>query len=338
MKSIAGKLLIGLFISGLIGGAVLAVLVTYEYGLLSQNPPPLWKTVREITEHVIIPFSVFVLLFGTGALLVVRRVEQQLKNVAREVCEAAQDLRSYQTPGDALPSELKPFTDAVNVLTARLEAHARRQESFAADAAHELKTPLSILALSLDKLSAEEAAPLKAQVRALSEMVDQLLLLARSNSPDLVQRRSLIDPAALTRRVVAELAPAAFQAGKSLSAEQDSPRPFRGLEEAVAASLRTLIDNALRAAAEGTEIIVKAGPGPRLTVIDGGTGLNGDELDRLRARGVRADRAPGGAAGLGLAIADRIAEAHGGELVTCLPQYAGLSLNFPEYPFYLSIS
>ena len=330
MKSIAGKLLLGLVISGFIGGAVLGVLVTYQYGLLGKNPPPLNQTILEITEHVLIPVGVFLILFGAGALLVIRQVEAQLKESAREVCEAAQELRSYQTPGDALPSELKPFTDAVNVLTARLEAHARRQEAFAADAAHELKTPLSILALSLDKLSAEDAAPLKAQVRALSEMVDQLLLLARSNSPDLAQRRSLIDPGALTRRVVAELAPAAFQAGKTLSVEEDSPKPFRGLEEAVAASLRTLIDNALRAAPAGTEVVVKAGPGPSLTVIDGGTGLNSEELDRLRARGVRADRAPGGAAGLGLAIADRIAEAHGGELVTCLPQHSGLSLNFPE--------
>ncbi len=330
MKSIAGKLLQGLLISGLIGGAVLAVLVTYEYDLLSSNPPPLWRTVREITEHVLVPFGVFLLLFGTGALLVVRRVEAQIQETARDVSRAAQDLRSYQTPGDALPRELKPFTDAVNVLTARLEEHALRQEAFAADAAHELKTPLSILALSLDKLPAEDAAPLQRQVWALSEMVDQMLLLARSNAPDIAQRRSLIQPGALARRVVAELAPAAFQAGASLSVEENSPKPFRGLEEAVAASLRTLIDNALRAAPEGSEVIVRAGPGASLTVIDAGHGLAAAELERFKARGIRADRVSGGTAGLGLAIADRIAEAHGGDLVTCQPECAGLSLRFPE--------
>ncbi|MCA8904400.1 MAG: HAMP domain-containing sensor histidine kinase [Hyphomonas sp.] len=330
MKSIAGKLLFGLVVSGIIGGIVLGVLVTYQYGLLGRNPPPLNRTILEITEHVIVPVGVFLFLFGTGALLVVRRVEAQLKATARDVCQAAQELRSYQTPGDALPTELKPLTDAVNVLTERLEAHARRQEAFAADAAHELKTPLAVLAVSLDRLPTDEAAPLRAQVRALSEMVDQLLLLARSNSPDLVQRRSLIEPGALARRVVAELAPAAFQAGRSLSVEEDAAKPFHGLEEAVAASLRTLVVNALRAAPDGAEVVVKAGPGASLTVIDGGTGLASDELERLKARGIRADRAPGGAAGLGLAIADRIAEAHGGELVTCLPECAGLSLHFPE--------
>lgn len=330
MKSITGRLLLGLLVSGLIGGVMLAVMVTYEYGLISRNPPPLWVTMREITEHVLIPFGVFVILFGIGALLVVRRMEAQLKDIAGKVSEAAQDLRSFQTPADALPVELRPFTDAVNELTARLEAHARRQEAFAADAAHELKTPLAILAVSLDKLSAEEAAPLRTQVRALSDMVDQMLLLARSNAPDIAQRRSVIEPGALARRVVAELAPAAIQAGRTLSVEEQDPKAFRGLEEAVAASLRTLIVNALRASPEDTEIIVKAGPGARLTVIDGGQGLASEELDRLKARGIRADRAPGGAAGLGLAIADRIAEAHGGELVTCLPETSGLALRFPE--------
>ena len=330
MKSIAGKLLFGLVISGVIGGIVLAVLVTYQYGLLGKNPPPLNQTILEITEHVLIPVGVFLVLFGTGALLVVRRVEAQLKETARNVCQAAQELRSYQTPHDALPTELRPFTDAVNVLTSKLEAHARRQEAFAADAAHELKTPLAVLALSLDELPAGEAAPLRAQVRALSDMVDQLLLLARSNAPDMSQRRSLIQPGELARRIVAELAPTAIQAGKTLSVEEESSVPFRGLEEAVAASLRTLVVNALRAAPDGADVVVRAGPGASLTVIDGGLGLQPDELNRLKARGIRADRAPGGTAGLGLAIADRIAEAHGGELVTCLPDSAGLSLHFPE--------
>ncbi|KCZ46547.1 MULTISPECIES: HAMP domain-containing sensor histidine kinase [unclassified Hyphomonas] len=329
MNSIAGRLLRGLLISGLAGGVVLTLMVIYEYGLLSPNPPPFWRTVREITEHVLVPFGVFLALFGIGALLVVRRVERQLKAIAGDVREAAQDLRSYQMPPDALPAELTPFTDAVNELTSRLAEHARRQEAFAADAAHELKTPLSILALSLDKLPAEDAAPLRAQIHALSDMVDQLLLLARSNAPDTAQRRSLIEPDSLARRIVAELAPAAIQAGRELSVETDHPAPFRGLEEAVAASLRTLIVNALRAAPEGSEVIVRAGPGANLAVIDGGQGLTSDELERLKARGIRADRAPGGAAGLGLAIADRIADSHGGELVTCLPESSGLALRFP---------
>ncbi|KJS26678.1 MAG: hypothetical protein VR75_06185 [Hyphomonadaceae bacterium BRH_c29] len=330
MKSIAGKLLVGLLISGLIGSMMLAILVTYEYGLLSNEPPPLGKTIREMVEHVLAPFGMFLVLFGTGALIVVRSVERQLKIIAKEVSEAAEDLKSYQAPKDLLPTELQPFTDAVNTLTTRLEAHAHRQEAFAADAAHELKTPLSILALSLDKLPEKDAAPLRSQVRALADMVDQLLLLARSNSPDATLRRALIDPGRLARRVVAELAPTAFDAGKNLSVEEDDAKPFCGLEEAVAASLRTLIDNALRASPEGTEIIVRAGPDASLTVIDGGAGLSKQELERLKARGIRADRAPGGVAGLGLAIADRIAEAHGGELVTCRPEYPGLALLFPE--------
>ena len=74
--------------------------------------------------------------------------------------------------------------------------------------------------------------------------------------------------------------------------------------------------------------MVEVAPGPCLKVFDGGDGIVAEKLERLKARGVRADRAPGGAAGLGLAIADRIAEAHGAELKTCLPDQAGLQLCF----------
>ena len=179
MKSIAGKLLFGLVVSGIIGGAVLAVLVTYQYGFLSKNPPPLSRTIQEITEHVLIPVGVFLVLFGTGALLVIRRVEAQLKSTARDVCQAAQELRSYQTPGDALPTELKPFTDAVNVLTARLEAHARRQEAFAADAAHELKTPLTILKgeIQVALRKPRDAKAYQSLVESNLEEVERLILL-----------------------------------------------------------------------------------------------------------------------------------------------------------------
>ena len=67
-----------------------------------------------------------------------------------------------------------------------------------------------------------------------------------------------------------------------------------------------------------------------IAILDEGCGLPSDELERLKARGVRADSAAGGEAGLGLAIADRIAEAHGGELLTCLPEQTGLKLVFPS--------
>ena len=329
MRSIGGQLFIGLGVAGLVSGAVLIGLVSLQYGFFSEYRPPLRQTIAEIMDHVIIPLMVFVALFGAGAFIVVRTVAARLRDATHEAVAAAAALQSYRAELASLPAEVRPFAEALNALTARLEAHAKRQEAFAADAAHELKTPLAVIALELDKLSSGDAARLRRQVRAMSDMVDQLLLLARSNSPDLARNGQTIDLDPLCRRVVAELAPTAIANGKSIAFENRAPAAVTGLEEAIAAAVRTLADNALRATGESGEVIVAAGPGRSVLVLDGGEGLSPDALDRLKARGVRADRAPGGAAGLGLAIADRIVEAHGGDLQTCLPERPGLKLSFP---------
>jgi signal transduction histidine kinase len=328
MKSIRRELTIGLVVSGFIGTILLAMLVVHEYGFLSDTPPPTKQALIEIVDHVIIPVGLFVFMFGVGTLFVVRRVESKLSAVAQKALFAADSLNAYQAPANELPAEIRPFVEAVNLLVTRLEDHARRQETFAADAAHELKTPLAILALELDKLPAADANRMGEQMSALSGMIDQLLVLARSNSPSLKERKVSIDLSDVGRKLVAELAPSAINSGKTLSFEENSPSSFMGLEEAVVAALRTITVNALRATPEGAGVVIIAGPGPRFTVTDGGEGLACEELKKLKARGVRADHAPGGVAGLGLAIADRIVEAHGGELVTCMPEHSALCLDF----------
>ena len=76
---------------------------------------------------------------------------------------------------------------AVNDLILQLSRHAERQEAFAADAAHELKTPLALLALELDKLPEHDTRRLQEYLTALSDMIDQLLLLARSNVTEIAK-------------------------------------------------------------------------------------------------------------------------------------------------------
>ncbi len=327
MKSIRQRLLAGLGLSGVLGATVLAIVVVLQYDLFGT---PTGDAQTEIIEHVALPLILFLLLFGTGAVLVVRRVERDLENTAKEVSAAASRLESYDPNIQSFPTELQPFVTSVSELTHRLMTHARRQEAFAADAAHELKTPLALLTLELDKLSEKDAPRLRKHILSLSEMIDQLLLLARSNSIDIVSSGSLVDPAKLVRSIVEDMAPAAIAIRRELSCEVTEPKPIMGLDEAIGAAVRTLVSNALRATPSGGQVTLVAGPGPMITILDEGCGLPSDELERLKARGVRADSAAGGEAGLGLAIADRIAEAHGGELLTCLPEQNGLKLVFPS--------
>lgn len=329
-SSIKSRLMLGLAISGLAGSVLLAIAVAYQYGLFSPQALSQGQAQLEILEHVVLPLALFLSLFAVGAYIVILGVERQLHAVAEDALNSARELKAYQAPVEKLPSELRPFVTSLNALTSQLDLHARRQEAFASDAAHELKTPLTLLALELDRVPAESRQPLLEHVRNLSDMIDQLLLLARCNSTILQQADSEIDPDRLARRIVSEMAPAALDAGRTLALEIRSPLPFRGLEEAVSAAVRTIVDNALRATPEGGSVTIVAGPGQAIAILDGGQGLSAEALAKLKARGVRADSAPGGHAGLGLAIADRIMSAHGGELQSCLPQAAGIRLDFTQ--------
>jgi len=329
MRSIGGQIALGLAGAGIFSACVLIILVGRQYGFFTDYPPPLTATWVEIVDHIIIPLAVFLFLFGAGAYFVIRRVSQRLKAATREVVASAERLESYDAANARLPAEIEPFAKAVSHLSEKLEAYARRQEAFAADAAHELKTPLAILALELDSLPADVAARLRTQLEAMTEMVEQFLLLARSQSIGPSSISPKVSLPNVARRVAGELAPTAVAEGKSIAFQCSEPtEKVPGLEEAIAAALRTLAENAIRATPSGGEVIIESGPGAVVSVFDGGDGIDNATLDRLKARGVRADLAPSGTAGLGLAIADRIAAAHGAELHSCLPERAGIRLSF----------
>lgn len=328
MKSLRGQLLKSLYIASTISIIVLATIVARNYGFFSENPPHLKAVISEMTDHVFIPVLLFFGVFYIGAFLIINRLGKILGELSKDTLIAADSLTSYQLPINTLPTEIRPFMEAINQLTEKLESHAQRQEAFAADAAHELKMPLSILALELDELSTGDSVRLGKQVKSLSRMIDQLLVLSISNSPNIKKKLSEIDPDIIGRRLVAELAPEAIESGRSLSFVSEYPEKFNGLEEAVCAALRTLIVNALRVTPPGGDVYLIVGPGPQFIIRDGGLGLDALKLERLKARGVRLDEVPGGTAGLGLAIANRIILAHGGNLVSCMPKQTALKLDF----------
>lgn len=326
--SIRGQLAKALLFSGIISAFAILPFVAHHYGFLTIDPPPFWDVWPEIKEHVVLPVSIFLLTFGLCALWAVQRIVARLKAATRDAVLATQRLDSYTPKQGDVPTEVEPFAMALADLSQRLKLHAERQEAFASDAAHELKTPLAILALEFDSLPNEHSERLKARLTELSAMVDQLLLLAKSQSAQTLTVRSEIDLAHLGKDVAAQLAPVAVAQGRSLAFCDHGARPIRGLGEAVSAAIRTLTENALRAAPAKTEVVIEVGPGPTIAVLDDGAGIDAHTLETLKARGVRADRAPGGAAGLGLTIADRIIQAHGGVLETCLPERTGLRVSF----------
>jgi two-component system sensor histidine kinase CiaH len=202
----------------------------------------------------------------------------------------------------------------------------RRQREFAADASHELRTPLTVIRSSVEHLSRHRDRPIgdatealddiEAEVTHLTALVDDLLLLARSDSG-----------AVPLERVTMDLGDVAFEAASALSrtAEARGVRvevdPEPAMVDGDPARFRQLVmilvDNAIRHSPRGGAVTVTvrtAGGMASIEVSDEGPGLRAEDMPHVFDRFWRAPGAPSGGTGLGLAIARWIAERHGGRI------------------------
>lgn len=211
-------------------------------------------------------------------------------------------------PGD---DELAGLARTLNAMLDRLQAAGTRQSAFVADAAHELRSPLTALRTTVEVVlahpeayaPAELAADLHGEVLRLGRLVDDLLVLARLGA--VPARLSRLDLGALARSVAAGRA--GVQVHGSGAAVGDA--------DAVRRVLANLLDNAQRHAASAVRVEVRDG---WAQVDDDGPGVPPADRERVFERFHRLDDARGrdaGGSGLGLSIARETAREHGGDVV-----------------------
>lgn len=331
-RSIASRLFSGLSIAGAIGTLLLVVFLIREHEQSFRalgDPQAARHALDELAEHVLLPIIVLILPMGIASLIVIRRALRPLSDAAAELHFAGPHQRGVLIDHRAFPAEAMPFAEAVNLLLGQLDQAAREHEAFAADVAHELRTPLAVLALELEALDHPDASRLRVEVLAMRRLIDQLMLLARVEAQSLAQSiRTPVRLEEIATDIVSLMAPAAIAGGKTLSLTRIGDMPeVMGQRETIAAALRNLVENALRVTPAGESVTVLAGPGARLRVQDGGSGLTPDTLVKLVRRHQRADHASSAGAGLGLAIVARIMAAHDGTLET-MPEMRELILDF----------
>jgi signal transduction histidine kinase len=211
----------------------------------------------------------------------------------------------------------------------------RRQREFAADASHELRTPLTVIRASVEDLErhprktvatvGSALTDIRDEVDHLTSMVDDLLLLARSDSGAIELERVPLD--------LGDVASMGASALTRLASEQDVrvvvdpvPAEVSGDSARLRQLVGILVDNAIRHAPSGSRVDVRVrteGHDAVLSVEDEGPGIRPEDLPRVFDRFYRATGAPGGGTGLGLAIAAWIVERHGGEIVASNRESAG---------------
>ena len=202
-----------------------------------------------------------------------------------------------------------------------------RQREFVADASHELRTPLSVIRVNAETASiagadAESVSDIAAEAAYMSRLLDDLLVLARSDSGDLDLKLVETDLGDLVRSSARSVETLMRDAGLALRVEADPAADLRvrADPERIREVLLIVLDNALKYTPRGGSVTIRAsdeGGDAVVEVIDTGIGVDPAELGRLFDRFYRVDKARSrsvGGTGLGLSIAKEIVDAHGASL------------------------
>lgn len=241
-----------------------------------------------------------------------RKLERPIRNMAPENIHPLDDRQA--------PKEVAGLVQAVNGLLRRLNQALERERRFSADAAHELRTPLTALRLNLEKVCETNPGQYEDLIQSVDRMVhlvEQMLLLNRVDSgADFTPEYHNLS--AIVEQSIADVAPLALKKHIDPVLEDHTGQALVCCHSALINTLmRSLLANAIQYSPEHTTIetrLTPSGEGYLITVCDQGPGIPANERERALSRFVRLDQRLGGGAGLGLAIARRIAELHGGQL------------------------
>ncbi|MBA2325869.1 MAG: two-component sensor histidine kinase [Actinobacteria bacterium] len=226
-------------------------------------------------------------------------------------------------PLPAAHDEIRRLGETLNEMLARLRAAFDRESRFVADASHELRTPIAIIktelegALQVPGTDTSVYASLAAaseECDRLAQLAEDLLVLARAAGGQLPMRLELVKARAVLDRVRDRFADRAGRNGRVIRVDCAPDLLMHADPVRVRQALGNLVENALRHGEGEVVLVARASAGGvEMDVTDEGAGFPQDFVTRAFERFARGDRArTGDGVGLGLAIVQAIAEAHGG--------------------------
>jgi signal transduction histidine kinase len=285
------------------------------------------REAAESAERLLLPFAALIAAFGSLMIFALRRGLRPLDEATRLLAQRSAALLAPIDDRD-MPREVRPLVGALNDLMARLHDAFDAQRRFVADAAHELRTPITALRLQLELVEGARdpaerertMAELRAGIARAQHLVAQLLDLSRTEPGGRPQRLEPLDLAQLVRDAVARHSIRAERRGIDLGAQAAQPVALAGDRDELDLLLDNLVENALRYTDPGTTVDVVAQEldgAPVLRVIDDGPGIAPEDRGTLFQRFHRGEPRPGQdttGSGLGLAIVKAIAERHGAQV------------------------
>lgn len=290
---------------------------------------PVDSTVQRVLLGAVLVGPIFVLLVGLLTWYLTGRSLRPVEAIRSEVESITASGLDRRVPEPNAGDEVGRLAGTMNRMLARLEVSQNAQQQFVSDASHELRSPLTSMAAMLDVAERhgtdddwrETAGHLQQETDRMRRLVDDLLLLARSDSAaDGQMGLSAASPTMvdLDDVVLDVIRTAAGKPGVTIDSSRVSAGLVHGNRDHLRRAVINLISNAVRHA--DTQVMVSLAEGNglvHLSIDDDGAGIPTDQRDRIFDRFVRLDEARGrdaGGSGLGLAITKEIIDAHGGSI------------------------
>jgi two-component system, OmpR family, sensor histidine kinase QseC len=258
--------------------------------------------------------AVLIVAFGLCAYITLRYALKPLRDISEAAAAISPRSLHARLQTEEMPAEISPLVDSFNRVLERLERGYRLQQEFLANAAHELKTPLALIRAQIE-LPADDPTrdSLLSDVDYMTRQVQQLLLLTEAREAN-NYNFALVTVRDLVQEVVAYLQRMADKAGVRLTVSdttgEDRWQADRG---ALFTLLKNLLENAIQHAPANTAVGVEV-QSDAVIVRDFGPGVDAAQLTLLFERFWRGAHRRDHGAGLGLAICQEIALAHGWRL------------------------
>jgi two-component system OmpR family sensor kinase len=270
----------------------------------------------------LIPLLLLIPVLIGFIVYIVRKELAPIMRLSRSLDEQAAE-RPQPIIDDGLPQEITPFVYAINRLLDRVNKLMSQQQRFIADAAHELRSPLTALSLQVQNLKSAESieavrlrvVPLQEGIARAHKLTEQLLSLARTQTK--VKMKSEINVAALARELLAELLPLAEAKHIDLGIEEITSITLHADPEALRVLLKNALENAIKYAPKDGKVTLRLLAEMNsaiIEVIDNGPGIPLSERERVFDPFYRTHNTITEGSGLGLTIASEAANSLGGYL------------------------
>lgn len=296
------------FVETLAGGERIAV---------AQKTAVRDETARGSALRTVMPFAILVPLLLLVAGLLIRNMFRPVSRLAFELDERSdRDLRALSPAG--LPREIVPFVVAINRLLSRVENSVALQRRFVANAAHELRSPLTALSLQAERLEAvalpeqakERFAALKSGIHRARTLLDQLLAYARVQETP----AAAVAPTSMRRvmrQVLEDMLPLAESKSIDIGMVEDADAHIAASELDLRTLVGNLVDNAIRYTPRGGRVDLSVTPDGGSVVFrvsDSGPGIPAAERERVFDPFYRVLGSMEIGSGLGLSIVKAIAD------------------------------